>query len=74
MLSERENIFCEYAIDCGFYLYNTEGPFSKSSRRKGTMRSKPLDLSWTVQIRNGEEEREAAGRNSAERGSFHVRR
>ena len=40
MLSERESIFCEYAIDCGFYLYNIEGPFNKSSGRKVTVRYK----------------------------------
>ena len=69
-LSERENVLCEYAIDYGFYLYNTEGPFSKSSRQKGTVRSKPLDLSWTVRIRNGEEEREGASQNSVGRGGI----
>ena len=69
-LLERENIFCEYVIDCGFYLYNIEGPFSKISRWKGTVRSKLLDLRWTAQIRIGEGKRVTSCRNSAKRGGW----
>ena len=47
-------------MDCGFEYGKVQGLFSKSDRRRGIVRSKPLDLRWTAQIRIGEGEERPA--------------
>ena len=47
MLSKRENVFRDYAVDCGFYFEKIEGLFNKSDRRRGMVgfdRAFGLDL------------------------------
>jgi hypothetical protein len=51
MFSERENVFREYAMDCGFETEKGQGLFSNCDRRRGIVRCGPLDLSWADQIR-----------------------
>ena len=46
----------ESGVDCGFEYGKVQGLFSKSDRRRGMVRSKPLDLKWMAQIRIGEGE------------------
>ena len=48
----------ESGVDCGFEYGKVQGLFSKSEKRRGTGRSKPLDLRLTAQIRIGEGRRD----------------
>jgi hypothetical protein len=53
-LSNRENVFWAYALDCGFEYMKVQGLFRKISSRRGIGRSGSLDPNWMAQNRNWE--------------------
>jgi hypothetical protein len=53
--------FRKYVKDRGFYLEEVQGLLSKKTWPKGYIRSRPLDLNSTNQIRSEEKEEGGAG-------------